>query len=354
MGQVGIGLVGAGQIASLVVDGIAASGLGRVVAVCDTREETALSRALSWKVDRYYTDIEPMLFDAKVEAVIIAAPNYLHGPMAIASLRAGKHVLTLRPMSLRLAEVDQIANVARAKNLVVGVLEPLQHYAPLLEASAFVDGEEIGALRSVQVRAAVGSPEGGWPIEPSSWLWRFQESHSGGGPFLFDLVYEALVAATMLAGPVAEIQAWIEQTEVYPGFAVDAPVMAMWRHHAATCSGGLSLTYSPELLIKSPQYPVDTVLRATGTRGVLDVRLSPGALAQGAPLVMYRDGRRFEFGDVDARWAQAFTLGCKEFLRTLVEGGGVSCPPELARQHVELTLAARDSSRGNRPATLGR
>jgi len=353
MGQVGIGLVGAGQMSSLVIGAIEASGLGRIVSVCDVREDAAVDRALSWKSDRYTTDIEPLLLDPAVDAVVISAPNYLHGAMTVASMRAGKHVLSLRPMALRLAEVDQIINLSRSRELVVGVLEPLQHFAPLLEASAFLEADEIGALQSVHVRVAVGSPDGGWPIEPSSWLWRFQESQSGGGPFLFDGVYEALVASSMLAGPIGQIQAWIAQTEIYLGFAVDAPVTAMWRHQDGACTGGLSLTYSPELHIKSPQYPVDTVLRATGSRGVLEVHLSPGWLTPGAPLVMYRDGRRFEFGDVDGRWDRAFALGCEEFLRTVVEGGGVSCPPELARQHIELTLAARDSSRGNRPAVLG-
>lgn len=347
MGEVGIGVIGAGQIAGLLVESLRRHGRSRVVAVCDSREDVALSRALEWGAELYTTDVEEVLRSPEVGAVVIATPSHLHASLVMSALRAGRHAAVARPLALELSDADAIVQLARTHQAVVAVLEPMQHHTPLMDAAAFLESGEVGSLQALHVRACFGAPEGGWKIAPESWLWRFDPARSGGGPFLFDAVYEGLVAATLLAGRVERLQAWVERTEIYPGYAVDAPVTCMWRHKAGGV-GSLALTYTPELYIKSEHYPTEVRLDVTGSRGVLEVRLSSGRLGSGPALVMYRDGRVFSFGDVEDRWSHAFDRAAGEFVDTVLDGGGVSCPPEIARQHLELALVVRESSRSGK------
>jgi predicted dehydrogenase len=55
------------------------------------------------------TDLDAVLSDPQVDAVVIATPHASHAKLAIAALRAGKHVFVEKPLALRLSELDAIA-----------------------------------------------------------------------------------------------------------------------------------------------------------------------------------------------------------------------------------------------------
>jgi predicted dehydrogenase len=49
---------------------------------------------------KQYRDILPLLADPEIDAVDLCLPTYLHEDVAVAALRAGKHVLVEKPMAL--------------------------------------------------------------------------------------------------------------------------------------------------------------------------------------------------------------------------------------------------------------
>ena len=65
-----------------------------------------------------YADYEEMLADKTVDAILIATPNHLHKPMAIAALRAGKHVLCEKPVMLSSADLLDVIEEAKKANKV--------------------------------------------------------------------------------------------------------------------------------------------------------------------------------------------------------------------------------------------
>lgn len=348
MGKIHVAMVGAGQIAKLHAAGYAADPRVSVRAVCDQREDVAIAHSLEWSADDYYLNYQDLLQDPNVHAVDIMTPHYLHASFVLDAIQAGKHVLVSRPIALTLAEADQIIQEAERRERIVAVCEPQLFLPAVQEAKAYVDAGEIGEPISVRIRVGIGAPEGGWEIKPDSWLWRFDPQKCGGGPFLFDAVYGSLVMASQLLGKVEVLQAWIGRTEIYPGYYVDAPATLMWRHHKTGCVGSLELTYAPEMFIKSDQYPEDTVLEITGTRGMLRAHASPGRLEPRAALEMYRDGRTFVFGEVDGRWEKSFERATSNFVSAMLGEADAVCPADLGREHLKLTLAARDSSLSQR------
>ncbi|MBH24436.1 MAG: hypothetical protein CMH57_08300 [Myxococcales bacterium] len=352
MTRVQVAIVGAGQIASLHAKGYEEDERAEIRAVCDEREDVAIEHALKWKAQDYYLSYKDLLRDPAIHAVSILTPNYMHASCVMEALRAGKHVHVARPIALTLAEADQIIGEARRRNLVAEVAEPLFFHAPLREARGYLEGGEVGDPVGVRIKICVGAPEGGWSIRPESWLWRFDPQKSGGGPFLFDSTYGALVAASFMLGRLELIQAWIGRTEIYPGYYVDAPATMMWRHGRG-CMGSLELTYSPEMYIKSETYPTETSLELTGTRGMLWVRLSPGQMSSRAPLEMYRDGRVFSFNELDGSWEKGFERSIRNFVSAILGESQPACSAELARRHLEMALAARDSSLAQRVQRIG-
>lgn len=67
------------------------------------------------------TDYHDMLSDESVTAVSVCVPNYLHNPIAIDCLRAGKNVLCEKPASVRYELVKEMADVAHETGKVLNI-----------------------------------------------------------------------------------------------------------------------------------------------------------------------------------------------------------------------------------------
>src|SRR5215211_2367183 len=116
-----------------------------LVAVCDVNEAAARARGEEYGVP-WVTSYEDLLKREDVDAVTLALPHYLHCPVAIAALEAGKHVVTEKPMAISVAECDRmIAAAERA-----GRLLPVSHQGRANPASPFlrdlIQGETLGRL----------------------------------------------------------------------------------------------------------------------------------------------------------------------------------------------------------------
>ncbi|EUJ30276.1 oxidoreductase, Gfo/Idh/MocA family protein [Listeria floridensis FSL S10-1187] len=59
-----------------------------------------------------YADYEAVLADSEADAVLIATPNDVHKDLAIQALKAGKHVLSEKPVTIASAELEEILAVA--------------------------------------------------------------------------------------------------------------------------------------------------------------------------------------------------------------------------------------------------
>ena len=118
------GIIGTGVGANFCAEGlsmIADTGIAKLVAVTSRREERAKEFASKWNLDLWYTDHEEMLEKAPIDAVIISTPHYLHYPMALDAIRAGKHTLVDKPMAINLKEADEMINEAEKRGVKLGV-----------------------------------------------------------------------------------------------------------------------------------------------------------------------------------------------------------------------------------------
>jgi predicted dehydrogenase/threonine dehydrogenase-like Zn-dependent dehydrogenase len=103
-------LVGAGGFAKgMHLPNLQALGsLCHLRAVASRSGHNAVATARRWGAEYATTDFQEVLGDQNVDAVIIATRHNLHAAMALAALRAGKHVLLEKPLALTAAELDEI------------------------------------------------------------------------------------------------------------------------------------------------------------------------------------------------------------------------------------------------------
>ena len=96
-----VGTVGAGYAARLHGSGYAkVSGIHvRLKTICDVNPELAEAVKQQFGYEQATADFEQMLLDPEIDVIDIVTPPFLHCPMAIKALRAGKHVICEKPLT---------------------------------------------------------------------------------------------------------------------------------------------------------------------------------------------------------------------------------------------------------------
>ncbi len=84
-----------------------------VVAAGNLHGESLQRLARDFGIPKAYTNFAAMAADPTIDAVVIGLPNYLHAPVTIQMLEAGKHVLCEKPMAMSVAEAQQMLDAAR-------------------------------------------------------------------------------------------------------------------------------------------------------------------------------------------------------------------------------------------------
>ena len=145
MDTIRVGVVGLGQGRSHLRAFQFLEG-SRVVAVCDQNQPLAARVAQEMEVERVYTDIGDLLADREVDLVVVATPDHLHGPHAIQSLEAGKHVLSEIPMAPTLDECRRIVELTDRTGLKYQMGNQVRYAFCLRDAQRLIVGGDLGEI----------------------------------------------------------------------------------------------------------------------------------------------------------------------------------------------------------------
>ena len=81
--------------------------------VCSRRESSCLEAMAAVGFERYTTDWKTLVNDPEIDVVSICTPNDQHEEMAIAFLKAGKHVYIDKPLTTTYESAQRIEKAAR-------------------------------------------------------------------------------------------------------------------------------------------------------------------------------------------------------------------------------------------------
>ncbi|HYD52631.1 MAG TPA: Gfo/Idh/MocA family oxidoreductase [Gemmatimonadaceae bacterium] len=175
-GPLRFGVVGVGAIAQMAHLPVLGKMRGvQLAALCD--DDRAKARALADRlgIPDVYSDIEDLLEEPALDAVVIATPNHLHEPHVLSVLAAGKHVMCERPLALSARGVERILAAAARAGRVVAVANNLRFRSDVQALDRFLRGGELGKMTGI--RAGAYHPKRA--IEG----WRYRRAEAGGGAF---------------------------------------------------------------------------------------------------------------------------------------------------------------------------
>ena len=123
-----------------------------------------------------HADWQTLIVDPAVDAVIVTTPPFLHHPVTVAALRAGKHVLCEKPLAVSLREADEMLSAARAAGRVLSTVSQGRFAEEQRRMHALVHSGVLG-------RVFFGKADGQW-YRPHSYYelwWRGTWAREGGG-----------------------------------------------------------------------------------------------------------------------------------------------------------------------------
>lgn len=158
----------------------------KVVAVCDVNpniEEDAkraignigdTEEAIDFSGISLYTDFAKMLEGARLDAVSITLPTYLHADYSVRALQAGLNVLCEKPMALNVKDCQRMIDQAKRSKKVLQIGHCVRFWPEYAKAKEIVDSGKYGRVIAATFQRLGAPPT--WSIDN----WFLDEKRSGG------------------------------------------------------------------------------------------------------------------------------------------------------------------------------
>ena len=207
--KIRVGIVGAGaNTRRHHVPGLNAQPDVELVAVANRSRESSTRAAEEFGISRAADHWQDIIADEAIDAVFIGTWPYMHAPVTIAALEAGKHVLCEARMALNASEAHAMLRAARAQPAQIAQIVPAPHTLAFDQTIIeLIAGGYIGDLVAIHAQITGG---GDFPQWDSPLHWRHDHDFSGNNIMSMGIWYEAMMR---WVGPAATVHA-VGQTVV--------------------------------------------------------------------------------------------------------------------------------------------
>lgn len=205
MRNIRIGIIGWGFMGRTHAHAVRSIGLfypnagftAQITAVCSRKLDDARAAADELGAGFYTDDYHTLLARSDVDAVSICTPNALHEEIAIAAMRAGKHVYIDKPLTTDAQSAARVADVAAETGVITQMVFNNRYLPCALRAKQLIEEGRIGRIMTFAGRYLhSGSID---PSKPAGWKMGPQ------GGVLLDLGSHVLDLITWLIGYPAQV-----------------------------------------------------------------------------------------------------------------------------------------------------
>jgi predicted dehydrogenase len=236
-----------------------------VVACCEEDAAAREELAAKGRVKITHPDFAAMLREVECDVVALGDYYAKRGALVLAALRAGKHILSDKPLCTTLAEQDEIERLAAERGLIVGLQLDSRGYAAWRKAREIIRGGGIGEVATIRIDGQhpllLGSRPG----------WYFEPGKHGGT--INDIGIHAFDFVPWMTGlrwrEINAARCWNAKAREFPHFHDGAQFMATLENGAGVLADFSYL--APDALgYKLPHY---WHLLIHGTCGLLETNL---------------------------------------------------------------------------------
>jgi predicted dehydrogenase len=245
---------------------------------------------------KFRSSLDEVLYDRKVDAVILATPHSMHTGQVLACAAAGKHVFCEKPLALTRADAERSVAGCHDAGVVLGIGHERRYEPGMAEIARLVRDGALGTIMHVEADFShdklANVPPGDWRTAP-------KDAPAAGMTAMGIHLTDAFVN---LFGPIAEVFATTAARVTYPD---NGDVLTAQLRFASGATGHLNA------ILVTPLYINFTVF---GSEAWAELRnhTHPDTPGPSTLTVQYRDGRR----DVrDYEWTDTVRANIEAFGR---------------------------------------
>jgi predicted dehydrogenase len=150
--KVGAALIGCGYWGANLCRVLSAHNAIQLRWVCDHRDSARDHAGKLAPSARSTGSVGSVLDDTATQVVVVATPAATHHRLALAALRAGKHVFVEKPLATSAAEARELCDEAEMRGLVLMVGHTFLYNAAVRHVKEIIDAGELGDIHYVFTR----------------------------------------------------------------------------------------------------------------------------------------------------------------------------------------------------------
>ncbi|WP_026298094.1 Gfo/Idh/MocA family protein [Cohnella laeviribosi] len=184
--------------------------------VVDINDELAREAAARYGFESWASDWRKVVEDPSIDIVDIVTPNHTHAEIAIAAAKAGKHIISEKPLARTTEEAKRMLDAASEAGVKHMVAFNYRRTPAVSLAKKYIEEGAIGRILNFR-----GTYLQDWSADPNAPLsWRFRREVAGSGA-LGDIGTHVIDLARYLVGEITEVMGiantWIPERPVSSG-----------------------------------------------------------------------------------------------------------------------------------------
>ena len=209
-----VAIIGCGAISSIHVNSLSQLENINLTVVCDNKTKRADEMANRTGALAVY-DYKKVLNDETIDSVHICLPHYLHAPIAMEALKAGKYVLCEKPMAISDKEALDMIAADDAVGGKLGIIFQNRYLEANLKFRDLVSSSKLGKL--VSLRGTVA-----WIRTPEYYNddWHGTWSKEGGGVLMNQAIH-TLDLMQLVGGKALSVSGSYSTDRLYDSIEVE-------------------------------------------------------------------------------------------------------------------------------------
>jgi len=335
-----IGIVGCGSVMRRpymsLIEKLRLQNLVEVTATCDVKAELGHFVRERFGITNFTTDYHELVESDEVDLVLVLTSMREHGPITLAALAAGKHVLVEKPMSVNLEEAARIVELARTSPGYL-VCAPHIILSPTYRSMwQHIKRGDIGKVLSARANYGHAGPTWG--------PWFYQ--HGGGA--LFDLGVYNVTSLTGFIGPARRVTAMTGVA--IPERVVDGQMIEVEAednaHVLIDFGESVFAVVTTGFTLQKYRCPAIEIYGSRGTIQMLGDDWDP----EGYELWQNEAGAWQIFEETDPNWP--WTDGLRHMVECIQNRVKPLITPEQAYHVLEIMLKAQESGRDGQAKSI--
>ena len=200
------GLIGYGKIGDRHVEHIIAHPEAQLHSIFDIKADRLNLFRNKYKGIQTYDSLQGILNEPAIDIISICTPNSTHADIAIAAMKAGKHVLVEKPMAISKVDCEGMIHIALKTGKSLFVVKQNRFNPPVQAVKKLVEEKKLGKILSVSVNCYWNRNE--WYYKSSDW--KGKKAIDGGTLFtqfshFIDVIYYLLGDMQILHAQMANV-----------------------------------------------------------------------------------------------------------------------------------------------------